>query len=197
MSETSGFEGFAAARAGALFRTAWLLTGDWQLAEDLVQETLARVYVHWRKVSRMDNPAAYTRKVLVNAHLSHRRLRRNSELPSAGVLTDRGAVVAADDPGLRLTLLDGLGRLEPIERAVLVLRYWEDLDVATTARLLDLSAANVRTRSVRALDRLRVVLGTGLDDVDDGDDVDDVDDVDDLTVRPADGPSATTRRGKR
>ena len=61
MSQGAGVRGFAAARGGALFRTAWLLTGDWQLAEDLVQETLARLYVRWRKVARMDNPAAYAR----------------------------------------------------------------------------------------------------------------------------------------
>src|SRR5580765_2623483 len=105
-----GFEDFAAARAGALFRTAWLLTGDWQLAEDLVQDALAKVYLHWRRVARMDNPAAYARKVLVNGHASHRRLRRNRETPAAQVPVAEGAV-AADDPGLRLTLLDGLARL--------------------------------------------------------------------------------------
>jgi RNA polymerase sigma-70 factor (sigma-E family) len=161
-----GFEGFAAARAGALFRTAWLLTGDWQLAEDLVQETLAKVYLHWRRVARMDNPAAYARKVLVNGHTSHRRLRRNQETPSEAI-SGSGAQgsVAADDPGLRLTLLDGLARLATVDRAVLVLRYWEDLDVNTTAELLRISPANVRTRSARALDRLRAVLGDDLVDL--------------------------------
>jgi RNA polymerase sigma-70 factor (sigma-E family) len=165
-----GFEGFAAARAGALFRTAWLLTGDWQLAEDLVQETLAKVYLHWRRVARMDNPAAYARKILVNGHTSHRRLRRNQETPSesmSGSTSASGveASVAADDPGLRLTLLDGLSRLATVDRAVLVLRYWEDLDVNTTADLLRISPANVRTRSVRALDRLRALLGDDLVDL--------------------------------
>jgi RNA polymerase sigma-70 factor (sigma-E family) len=157
-----GFEGFAAARAGALFRTAWLLTGDWQLAEDLVQETLAKVYLHWRRVARMDNPAAYARKILVNGHTSHRRLRRNQETPSDSM---SDSAVAADDPGLRLTLLDGLARLATVDRAVLVLRYWEDLDVNTTAELLRISPANVRTRSVRALERLRAVLGDDLVDL--------------------------------
>ncbi len=165
MSQVPEFESFAAARGGALFRTAWLLTGDWQLSEDLVQETLAKLYVRWRKVARMDNPAAYARRVMLNAHLSHRRLRRNQEMPAGDLPGQVSAPVAADDPGLRLTLLDGLGRLEPIDRAVLVLRYWEDLDVSTTAQLLDLSPANVRTRCVRALDRLRAVLGSDLLDL--------------------------------
>jgi RNA polymerase sigma-70 factor (sigma-E family) len=161
-----GFEDFAAARAGALFRTAWLLTGDWQLAEDLVQETLAKIYLHWRRVARMDNPAAYARKALVNGHTSHRRLRRNQETPSDSLSGSAAeGSVAADDPGLRLTLLDGLARLATVDRAVLVLRYWEDLDVNTTAELLRISPANVRTRSARALERLRALLGDDLVDL--------------------------------
>jgi RNA polymerase sigma-70 factor (sigma-E family) len=166
-SMDEGFESFAAARSGPLFRTAWLLTGDWQLAEDLVQETLARVYLSWRRVARMDNPAAYARRVLVNAHTSYRRVRRNSEQPTAD-LAVRGApngARPADDPDVRLTLLDGLGRLDRTDRSVLVLRYWEDLDVNATADLLGMSAANVRTRSVRALARLRAALGADLDDL--------------------------------
>lgn len=157
------FEAFAAARAGALYRTAWLLCGERHLAEDLVQETLARVFVRWRAVSRMENPAAYARRVLVNVHVSHRRLRRNRELPVASPRV-REVATEPGDTELRLTLLDGLARLDRVDRTVLVLRYWEDLDVSTTAGLLRMSPANVRTRSVRALARLRAVLGDGLDD---------------------------------
>lgn len=167
-SRDEGFEGFAAARSGALFRTAWLLTGDWQLSEDLVQESLARVYLHWRRVERMDNPAAYARKILVNTHTSYRRLHRNTERPSADPTAGDGGRSApdrADDPEVRLTLLDGLAQLDRTDRSVLVLRYWEDLDVNTTADLLRLSPANVRTRSVRALERLRAALGANLDDL--------------------------------
>jgi RNA polymerase sigma-70 factor (sigma-E family) len=161
MSQVEEFEAFAAARGGALFRTAWLLCGDRQLAEDLVQEALARIYVRWRKVSRMDNPAAYARRVLVNAHVSHQRLRRNHELATGEVPDDRP--VRPGDPELRLTLLDGLARLDLLDRTVLVLRYWEDLDVNTTANLVGLSPSNVRTRSMRALQRLRGVLGDNLE----------------------------------
>jgi RNA polymerase sigma-70 factor (sigma-E family) len=159
-----GFEELAAARAGALYRTAWLLTGDVQLAEDLVQEALARVFVRWRKVARMDNPAAYTRRVLVNAHISHRRLRRSREVPVAVVHRSEPSAEVGD-PELRHTLLAGLARLDAVDRTVLVLRYWEDLDVRTTADLLAISPANVRTRSVRALKRLREALGTELSDL--------------------------------
>ena len=168
-SRDEGFESFAAARSGALFRTAWLLTGDWQLAEDLVQEALARVYLHWRRVSRMDNPSAYARRVLVNAHTSYRRVRRNSEQPAAEPVDgDRSATAdgdGSDDADVRLTLLGGLAQLDRTDRSVLVLRYWEDLDVNATAELLGMSAANVRTRSVRALSRLRDALGANLDDL--------------------------------
>jgi RNA polymerase sigma-70 factor (sigma-E family) len=165
-SRDEGFESFAAARSGALFRTAWLLTGDWQLAEDLVQETLARVYVRWRRVSRMENPAAYARRTLVNAHTSYRRVRRNSEQPAADPSGgDRPPAGHGDDAATRLTLLDGLAELDRTDRSVLVLRYWEDLDVNATAELLGMSAANVRTRSVRALGRLREALGADLDDL--------------------------------
>ena len=162
-SQVPDFEAFAAARGGALYRTAWLLTGDRQLAEDLVQETLARIYVRWRKVARMDHPAAYARTVLVNAHTSHRRLRRNQETPTADLTVTDAA--PPDDTALRLTLLDGLAGLPTVDRTVLVLRYWEDLDVGTTAELLRISPANVRTRSVRALERLRAVLGDNLLDL--------------------------------
>lgn len=165
-SRDEGFESFAAARSGALFRTAWLLTGDWQLAEDLVQETLARVYVRWRRVSRMENPAAYARRTLVNANTSYRRVRRNSERPSADPTEgDQPAAARGDEAEVRLTLLDGLAQLDRTDRSVLVLRYWEDLDVNATAELLGMSAANVRTRSVRALGRLREALGADLDDL--------------------------------
>ena len=152
-----GFEAFAAARAGALYRTAWLLTGDHQLAEDLVQESLARVFVRWRRISRMDHPAAYARRVLVTTHISTQRLRRNQERPSDLAPPDRAGL--GDDPELRLTLRAGLDQLDGTDRAVLVLRYWEDLDVQTTAGLLGMSTSNVRTRSVRALQRLREALG--------------------------------------
>ncbi|MFL6101041.1 MAG: SigE family RNA polymerase sigma factor [Actinomycetales bacterium] len=170
-SRDEGFESFAAARSGALFRTAWLLTGDWQLAEDLVQETLARIYLRWRKVSHMDNPAAYARRTLVNVHTSYRRVRRNSERPAADPSDSTAAQGHdhgrdhGDDPDVRLTLLAGLARLERTDRSVLVLRYWEDLDVNATAELLGMSAANVRTRSMRALARLREALGADLDDL--------------------------------
>ncbi|GGX27719.1 SigE family RNA polymerase sigma factor [Streptomyces noursei] len=149
---------FAVARAGHLYRAACLLTaGDTHLAEDLVQETLGRVYVHWGRVSRAENPAAYAQTVLTRTFLAHQR-RRSSTERTMDVLPDR-ADAAGGDAVLRLTLLDALGRLPAKDRAVVVLRYWEDRSIAETADVLNASPAAVRTRCVRALGRLRDLLG--------------------------------------
>jgi RNA polymerase sigma-70 factor (sigma-E family) len=148
---------FAAARAGHLYRSACLLTaGDTHLAEDLVQETLGRIYVRWNRVSRADNPAGYAQTVLTRTFLAHKRLRRSTER-ATDVLPDTAAAVP--DATLRLTLLDALGRLPAKDRAVVVLRYWEDRSVQETAAALGASSAAVRTRCVRALARLRELLG--------------------------------------
>ncbi|MBM7091887.1 hypothetical protein JTP67_25800 [Streptomyces sp. S12] len=105
-----GYGDFATARAGHLYRSACLLTaGDTHLAEDLVQETLGRVYVRWGRVSRADNPAGYAQTVLTRAYLAHQR-RRSSTERSTAVFPEPPAS-GTDDPSLRLTLLDALARL--------------------------------------------------------------------------------------
>jgi RNA polymerase sigma-70 factor (sigma-E family) len=159
-----GFVEFAAARSGALFRTAWLLCGDWHLAEDLVQDTLGRLYPRWSKVAKTDHPAAYANQVLVRLFLSQRRRMSSREQPTAGGEgIDRS--IDAVDVSLRVTLLDALAQLDRKDRAVMVLRYWEDLDAPTTAALVGMTPAAVRTRSSRALARLRDVLGESLTDL--------------------------------
>ncbi|MBP0457501.1 SigE family RNA polymerase sigma factor [Streptomyces montanisoli] len=152
-----GFREFAAGRAGRLFRSACLLTsGDIHLAEDLVQETLGRMYTVWG-TSRVENPAAYAQAVLVRCFLTHRRRRSATERP-LGELPE-GAARSEGDADLRLALLDALARLAPKDRAVVVLRYWEDRSIEETAEAMSVSAAAVRTRSVRALAKLRQQLG--------------------------------------
>lgn len=159
-SRRDGFREFAAGRSGHLYRSACLLTsGDTHLAEDLVQETLGRMYLLWGRIARIDNPAAYAQTVLVRAFLTHQRRRSAGERP-LGELLDRGeASAAGGDPELRLTLLEALGRLAPKDRVVLVLRYWEDRSVEETADAMNVSSAAVRTRTSRALARLRTQLG--------------------------------------
>lgn len=157
-----GFREFAAGRSGHLYRSACLLaSGDTHLAEDLVQETLGRMYLHWGRISRVDNPAAYAQTVLVRAYLTHRR-RRSAGSGRWGVPRHgsggrgRRGSGAADDPAA------GAGRLAPKDRAVLVLRYWEDRSVEETADAMNVSSAAVRTRTSRALARLREQLGGSL-----------------------------------
>ena len=155
------FEVFAQARAPQLLRSAWLLCGDVHQAEDLVQETLAKLYVRWhRRVGgRIDNPAAYAQTTLVRTFLSARRRRWSSELPYAeppdGEHPDSAA--ATD---LQLQVAEALSELAPADRAVLVLRYLEDRSVSEVAQLLGVSEGAVRNRSMRALDRVRPLLNT-------------------------------------
>ncbi|MYS23338.1 RNA polymerase sigma-70 factor, sigma-E family [Streptomyces sp. DvalAA-14] len=163
-AQTQAYLEFSAARAGHLFRSACLLaSGDTHLAEDLVQETLGRMYVVWGRIAKVDNPAAYAQTVLVRAFLTHRRRSSSRESPSAE-LPDRLAG-AGGDTLLRVTLLTALAELGPKDRAVLVLRYWEDRSIEETAEVLQTSAGAVRTRSVRALSRLRAELGGSLRDL--------------------------------
>lgn len=155
------FAEFAGARAGHLYRSACLLTaGDTHFAEDLVQETLGRLYVRWGRLSRVENPAGYAQTVLTRTFLAHQRRRSSGEW-----VTDRLpdlAVAVRGDALLRLTLLDALARLPAKDRAVIVLRYWEDRSIEQTADVLNVSSAAVRTRCVRALGRLRELLGEDL-----------------------------------
>ena len=114
----------------------------------------AKLFVKWSKVERADVPEAYARGVLTKTFLSHKRVRRNAELPSIDLGHDR----AAPEPPDRLELFDALLTLEPLDRAVVVLRYWEDRSVGQTAAEVGLSEGAVRTRASRALARLRTEL---------------------------------------
>ncbi|WP_460515174.1 sigma factor, partial [Flindersiella endophytica] len=96
--EPPDFVEFASGRSTQLFRSAYLLAGDWHLAEDLVQTTLGKLYASWRRVQNADNPVAYAHTVLFRTFVSHRRLRSNSELPSEQ-LPEGAAPVG--DPALR------------------------------------------------------------------------------------------------
>lgn len=155
------FTEFVRATAPRLHRAALLLTGDHHLTDDLTQATYAKVYASWRRVSRADDPLAYARRTLLNTYLSHRRLRRNTELPADPTLMPEHPGTE-DDPAARVDLLDALATLPPRDRALLVLRYWEDRSVADAAHDLGITEAAVRTRSSRALQRLRPLLGDHL-----------------------------------
>ncbi|GAA0591461.1 SigE family RNA polymerase sigma factor [Kribbella sandramycini] len=147
------FEEFARAGVGGLYRTAWLLTGDRHHAEDLVQETLANMLKVW---SRVETPEAYARTALARIFVSQRRRRSWSERPTSALPEQAGAV---GDVALRVALQGALGELAPLDRAVLVLRYFEDRSVEQVALDLGKKPSAITTRTARALERLRVVLG--------------------------------------
>jgi RNA polymerase sigma-70 factor (sigma-E family) len=153
---TKEFEEFAIARTPQLHRSAYLLCGDRYGAEDLVQETLAKVFVRWHQWGsrRIDNPPAYAQTALVRTFLSQRRRRSSHELPYAD-LPDSPSVDPTEASDLRLSLQEVLDGLAPMDRAVLVLRYSEDLSVAEVADRLGLSPGAVKNRSMRALERAR------------------------------------------
>jgi RNA polymerase sigma-70 factor (sigma-E family) len=150
------FEEFARAHTPRLYRTAWLLAGDSHHAEDLVQETLGKLYRSWQRLRHVDNIPAYAHTVLTRTYISQRRRRSWAEHPTAAI-PDRAD--RQGDPELRLSLQRALAELPPLDRAVLVLRFFEDRSVEQVARDLGKNAGAVRTRTSRALNRLRTVLG--------------------------------------
>jgi RNA polymerase sigma-70 factor (sigma-E family) len=149
------FADFVAARSPQLYRSAYLLTMSPHAAEDLVQTALAKAYAAWWRVRGADDPVAYVHGVLVKTFLSERRRRSSGELPTAAVPDH---AVPADDPTDRVALLTALADLAPLDRAVVVLRFWEDRSVIQTATDLDLTEAAVKNRSLRALRTLRGLL---------------------------------------
>jgi RNA polymerase sigma-70 factor (sigma-E family) len=155
------FSAFALSRWPGLVRLAFGLTGDRWLAEDIAQTALARAYVAWRRVSRADDPDAYLRRILVNA--SNRRFRRRRVTEEPGDLPDVAVEGPADLVDERSALLAALRQLPPRQRAVVVLRYWNDLTDAQIAAALGCSPGTVRSQLSRALARLRAdpVFGEG------------------------------------
>jgi RNA polymerase sigma-70 factor (sigma-E family) len=154
MSTDEEFSAFVAARADHLYRQAWLLTGTSHAAEDLVQTALTKTYAAWPRVRRADDPVAYVHGVLLKAFLSDRRRRWRGEVPHETVPAPRAPHDPTDGQVDRLALMTALASLGRTDRAVVVLRYWDDRTVADTAHVLGLSEAAVKNRSLRALRRL-------------------------------------------
>ena len=148
------FEEYVVARGPALARLAYALTGDRHRAEDLVQDTLERVCLRWRRVSAADQPDAYVRKMLVNQHLSWWRRKRNREVavPAVTEAPVPDPSTAVDD---RDQIWKLLAELPNRQRAVLALRFYADLDDAGIAELLGCSPGTVRSHASRALALLR------------------------------------------
>ncbi|MFX4270647.1 SigE family RNA polymerase sigma factor [Propionibacteriaceae bacterium Y1685] len=169
MASQESFELFARSNAQMLHRTAWLLCRDRHTAEDLVQETLAKVFVKWRDKATIDNPAAYARTTLVRLFISTRRRRSATEVisddPTQGhpIPGPYGFTTQADpalDVADTMALHRAMSEMSPKDQAVLVLRYFGDQSVADTSTAMGISEAAVRTRTHRALGRLRLQLGS-------------------------------------
>jgi len=160
--DDESFTEFVAARGTALTRTAALLCGARQDAEDLLQAALEKAYRHWGRLDPESDPEPYVRRILVNLAIS--RSRRWKVLREIHMASP--PEVLADSPHhaveLRGTLMDELRRLGSRQRAVLVLRFWEDLSEAETAQALGCSVGTVKSQASRGLARLRERLGTNL-----------------------------------
>jgi RNA polymerase sigma-70 factor (sigma-E family) len=160
---TADFESWMTARQHRLLRTAYLLTGDVHAAEDLTQTTLAKVYLAWDRVSAAQSVDAYARRILVNEHTSTwRRLWRHREVVSDLSAHDVG-VPAAEYDGVSAALWEVVTSLPERQRAVVVLRYYEQLSVNETAEALAVSVGTIKSQSSRALDTLRQRLGSSTD----------------------------------
>lgn len=147
------FEEFVRARTGALARVAYLLTGDHHLAEDLVQQALLRVAGRWPALVARGDPDAYVRRVMYHQHVSWWRRREppasRHEVPHQATPDPGDAVVAA------VAVRQALVRLGPRQRAVLILRYFEDLTETRTAEILGISVGTVKSHARDGLARLR------------------------------------------
>ena len=153
VADEAAFAEFVVARTPALMRTAYLLTRDHHLAEDLVQTALFKAAMRWERIEGQPEP--YVRRILYTENVSRWRRRRHLvETPATGF--ER---VTAPDPDvdLQVSLERALDRLSPQQRTVLVLRYYEDLTEAETARVLGVGLGTVKSMHRRALARLRVL----------------------------------------
>lgn len=153
MDPFEGFREFVASRGPALSRTAFLLTGSHHAAEELLQGALAKAATRWRQLSVDGSPEAYVRRIMVNDRTSWWRRRRRevqvSDVPEHAA-PDRAGLVPE-----RLALAAALATLPPRQRAVVVLRFYEDLSVHETAAALGCSTGTVKSQTADALARLR------------------------------------------
>jgi RNA polymerase sigma-70 factor (sigma-E family) len=147
------FEEFVVARSGQLRRVAFLVVGDWQHAEDVVQTALANLYVAWPRVRRREAVDAYARRAVVNAAISWTRKKR-PEVLTAEMADRTGPVAASYDR----ELVEALRQLTPAQAAVVALRFLEDMSVSDVAATLGISEGTVKSQTSRALAGLRLIL---------------------------------------
>lgn len=159
--DSEEFCDFVTARSGALFRVAYLLLGDHQLAQDLVQESLAKTYVAWPRLRDVANAEAYTRKVIATTAISWRRRRSFHERPAEHLPEPAG-----DDVATAVVVHDALWAallaLPPRQRTAIVLRHYVDLSEAQTAETMGCSVGAVKSSTSTGLRTLRERIGPDL-----------------------------------
>jgi RNA polymerase sigma-70 factor, sigma-E family len=149
------YDEFVRSRTPALLRLAYLLTGDQHLAEDLVQTALARTHQAWNRLRAVGNAEAYTRRTMYHLQVSWWRRPRVAESRLAEVPERIDPTDPSDRVAMRATLRQALLRLTASQRAVLVLRFYEDRSEAETAEILGVSVGTVKSQTARALERIR------------------------------------------
>lgn len=154
-SEPDGFAQFVEARERALQRTAWLLTGDWGLAEDLVQTALARAWPRWERIRRHDEPEVYVRRVMVNTWMTWRRRKWRGERATEAMPDSPAPGDIASEVAVRMAIRSALASLTNRQRAVFVLRVFDDLSEAQVAQVLDCAVGTVKSTMAQALAKLR------------------------------------------
>ena len=155
-ADAEAFRGFVLARGQSLVRAGYVLTGDQQLAEDLVQQALEKAARHWHRIEP-GAAEAYVRRTMYRDQVSRWRRRRVAETLTGLVPEPRraGDDRTADQVAERVALKEALARLGPRQRAVLVLRFYEDLTEREVAELLGIGVGTVKSQSAKALARLR------------------------------------------
>jgi RNA polymerase sigma-70 factor (sigma-E family) len=152
--EPGDFEAYVSARRRSLLRTAWMLTGDWHLAEDLVQTALMRCYPKWRQIAKGDSDA-YVRRAIFTTYVSWWRRRWRGERSTAEVPERVSPSDGYSDVDQRRLVMTALAALPARQRAVVVLRFYEDLTEAQTAEVLECAIGTVKSQTVKALGNLR------------------------------------------
>lgn len=154
LADEQSFASFVTARSAQLLRTAYLLTQDHALAEDLLQTALARAWLAWSRVD--GDPEPYVRRILSNLYATWWRRKWNRETPTEQMPERYEQSTAEQAVDERADLWNSLGRLPKQQRAVVVLRFYEDLSVQETADILGCSAGTVKSQTSKALAKLRV-----------------------------------------
>lgn len=158
MRHEEEFRGWVTANRSALRSTAYLICGDWHLADDFVQEALGRLYGSWPRLISGGNPRAYVQRTVVNLAHDYYRRASNREVPTDEFPETSQQSDLANSYAEVARLMQALRQMPPRQRAVIVLRYWDDLSIDQTAVALRTSSGNVKSQASRGLNTLRDLL---------------------------------------